>query len=463
MLVTGTLLAWSAGNLSATTKGVTKVLGEEVAAGLSKSDLTALSILDERALKGVAGASQEEVKRIAAVIREDPVRAARLAQVHGGGNFLESARARQGSLDDLARDLDLQRRAALIGFAATQLDTVITDAAAKRLSKQLGVTVRVDPDIAAGRIEIDYTLGSWLKGTDITIKAGTAASVGDVLVHGLAMESVQNYRLISGSFRETYTRARAWLKARKMSGSAELLVELEKHAMHHEARLQALKGLELSPELERRLTQEITELEGWMASFRSALVAEGAPLGVIAVDLSQFKEYVSQGDIQRLLDAPGSNFARLRHSTSGNLIREPGFRDGQSIDMGRSQAKFAGGDVTYPDIFGRDLLRGVDVAMEIKSPRAGESVASHFQKWEVASWILEQHGGRVSHLPATAEYYLVVDLRACGQTAAEALADLSRVLRNYAGRGDVRNFWDGVRFLEGSWRAPTLSAPVVIP
>ncbi len=464
MLVTGALLAWSAKSLDETASSVRKVLGEEGAGKLGKSDLWALSILDEQALKGLAGASQEEVQRIAAVIREDPVRAAALLERHGGSEFLSAAKSPQADLEGVSTKLEMQRRAALLGYAATKLDTVMTKEAAQQLSRKLGVTVTVDVDLAPRRIEIDYKLGSWLSDTDISIKAGAAASVGDVLIHGIAMESIQEYRVLSGGFKETYTRARAWLGGGKMPRAKELMLELDKYAMHHEARLARLRGLEISPELERQLLDDMTTLEETMVGFRAQLVEAGAPTGVIAVDLSKFGEYVSQGDLQRMLDRPGSGFARYRHSTSGNLITEPGFRDRRPIDMGRSQKRYAGADVTYPDIYGTEAARGGgEVALEIKSPRPGETVASHFRKTYVAMSIIEQHGGRIKHLPTSAEYFLVVDLRACKQTPQDALNDLSRVLRNYAGQGDARGFWNGVRFIEGSWHRPTLSTPYAIP
>ena len=79
------------------------------------------------------------------------------------------------------------------------------------------------------------------------------------------------------------------------------------------------------------------------------------------------------------------------------------------------------------------------------------------------SWVLEQHGGRVLHLPTGTPSYLVVDIRQTGQTIPEALADLSRALRNYGRMGDARQLWAGVRFMTGPRNAPVLSGVYTIP
>lgn len=463
MLVTGALLAWSARNLNETADSVRKVLGNEAAARLGNIDLTALSILDEQALKGLAGASHEEVQRIAAVIREDPVRAAALVERHGASSFFAAAKSPQGELGAVESQLEMQRRAALLGIAAKQLDTVMTKEAAQQLSRKLGVKVEIDADLDPKRIEIAYKIGSWLSNTEIRIQVGAAASVGDVLIHGIAMESIQNYRVLSGGFKEMYLKARAWLGGAKMPRANELMIELDKYAMHHEARLQSLNGVELAPALEQQLLDDMATLEDGLVALRAELMEAGAPTGVIAVDLSEFAERVSQGDLQRLLDRPGSGFERYRHSTSGNRITEPGFRDGKPIDKGRRQRRWAGSNLAYPDIFGTEAARGgAEVALEIKSPRAGQTVESYFLDWDVRRRIEQNASARI-HLPAGAEYFLVVDLRACRQTPQQALSDLSRVLRNYRGMGEARRLWHGVRFIEGTWTAPTLSAPYTIP
>jgi hypothetical protein len=57
--------------------------------------------------------------------------------------------------------------------------------------------------------------------------------------------------------------------------------------------------------------------------------------------------------------------------------------------------------------------------------------------------MIDQHGGRITQLPNGAEYFLLVDLRACEQTPQQARRDLSRVPRNYSGQGEVRGFGMG--------------------
>jgi hypothetical protein len=173
----------------------------------------------------------------------------------------------------------------------------------------------------------------------------------------------------------------------------------------------------------------------------------------------------SQSQLQTILDAPGSGFARYRHPTSGTVIQEPGFRGGTPMNMGRNQAQAARqvGGATFPDIFGTVAGSGQQQAMEIKTPRVGETVASHFGRPDIARGIISQQAGRIANLPAGTESYLVVDIRQTGQTISEALTDLSTVLRNYSGVGDARGLWTGVRFITGTRTAANLSGVYQIP
>jgi hypothetical protein len=179
----------------------------------------------------------------------------------------------------------------------------------------------------------------------------------------------------------------------------------------------------------------------------------------------RWSEAFSQGQLERILDAPGSGFARLAHPSTGTRISEPGFRGGAPMNMGRVQAtaarRLAG--ATFPDVYGTRVATGQQEAMELKTVKLGETVAEYFREQEVASQIISQQAGRVTNLPAGARTYLVVDIRQSGQTIAQALGDLSTVLRNYGRLGDARRLWAGVRFLTGSPGQPVLSSVYTIP
>ncbi len=465
MLLNGTLLAWSAHNLSATRSALVRTLGAEAVQGLGPADLHALSILDEAALARLAGARGEDVRKVAALIREDPIRANRLSQLYGGERFLDVARARPGSIEELSATLDLQRRAALVGYAATQLGQVIDTSAASGLSRQLGVAVQIDTALPPRRVRVEYRLGSWLSSTEITVRVGPNASIGDLLLHTLTIDAIRDYRVLSGGFRGLHTRAAAWLKGRTMPRAAEVALELDKHAALHEARLAALRGREASPQTQGILLRDMGELQNWIAYFAGELGKLGAPKGIVG---AQWSERISQLHLEAFLDMPGSGFQRYTHPSSGRPISEPGFRGGQSIDMGRAQAHYAGKlrGATFPDVYGTETATGQRVAMELKTPYEGDSVATFFRRPEVKDNLLREQAGRIEHLPAGTRSYLVVDLRGTGQSTTAALSDLSTVFRNYAGAGpggDARRLWDGVRFITGSFEAPVLSGVFAIP
>jgi hypothetical protein len=102
------------------------------------------------------------------------------------------------------------------------------------------------------------------------------------------------------------------------------------------------------------------------------------------------------------------------------------------------------------------------VSMELKTPYAGDTVASFFGRTEVRDNIMREMGGRIEHMPPGGKSLLVVDLRGTGQGIPAALTDLSTVLKSYGG-GDARGLWDGVRFITGSVDAPVLSTTHTIP
>jgi hypothetical protein len=94
-------------------------------------------------------------------------------------------------------------------------------------------------------------------------------------------------------------------------------------------------------------------------------------------------------------------------------------------------------------------------------------VGSHFTRPEVSRQIIDQHGGRLAHLPPGARaLYLVVDIRQSGQTIGEALTYLSRVMRNYGRLGDARGLWNGSRQRADSvkrLRDPVAGWPLAAP
>lgn len=459
MLLTGTLLAWRARDVGATRTALEATLGAQTAGRLAPADLHALGILDDATLAGLR--SVEESSSVAALIREDPVRASRLAQVHGGRRFLERARSGPGSLQALADALDLERRAALIGLAASRLGQPVDAVAVRALSAGMGVQVRIDATLTGSEILAEYRVGSWLSGTEIEIRVSPGASVGDVLLHQLTIDGISEYRVLSGDFRGLYDRARTWLRGRTLPRAQELVLELDKHAAMHEARLLALRRRPIGSELEQQLAQDIGEIGVWVARFRGELGALGAPQGVIG---AWFEGY-SQGQLERLVDAPGSGLVRSTHPSTGTVISEPGFRGGTALNMGRKQALAARrlGGATFPDVFATESATGRQLAMELKTVRPGDSVATHFRQPMVSRDILREHGGRIDNLPPGTPSYLVVDIRQANQSIPQALSDLSTVLRNYADVGDARRLWSGVRFMTGPTDAPILSGVYTIP
>ena len=105
LMLNGTLLAWGAKDLGATRERLNKTLGTELTHKLDKlGDLHALSALEGPALARLAGASVEEIREVAALIRQDPVRASMLIERFGEG-FVVAARSRPETLDELAQAL----------------------------------------------------------------------------------------------------------------------------------------------------------------------------------------------------------------------------------------------------------------------------------------------------------------------------------------------------------------------
>lgn len=181
---------------------------------------------------------------------------------------------------------------------------------------------------------------------------------------------------------------------------------------------------------------------------------------------SPWPESFSQQQLEQLVDAPAFGFTRLGYRARPNVpISEPGFQRGTSINMGRQAAQRAGrlANATFPDIYGAPVGSTQNEAMELKTVRLPDTTASHFRRLDTAQDILKQHGGRLEHLPQGVPSYLVVDIRQSGQSVAEALADLSTVLRNYGRMGDARTLWTGVRFITGPRSTPVLSPVYQIP
>ncbi|MGW0229326.1 eCIS core domain-containing protein [Actinopolymorpha singaporensis] len=197
---------------------------------------------------------------------------------------------------------------------------------------------------------------------------------------------------------------------------------------------------------------------------RDALAAAQRPLPT-----NYWAESHSQRQLENVLDRPGSGFQRYtppptaQNPTPGPLS-EPGFRGGTPLDRGRLDlAPGARRGATFPDVYGTDVASGQRAAMELKTPRLGETVFSYFRNPQTEQWIIDQHAGRIMHLPQGTPSYLVVDIRQTGQTIPEGLADLSRVLRNYARMGDARQLWAGVRFITGTRTTAVLSNVYTIP
>lgn len=456
MLLNGSLLAWGARDLEATRGAIGGALGPEIAHGLQSHEIHALSLLDQSVLARLG--TIEDTRAVAALIREDPVKAGRLIQLHGGSQFVQSARGHSGGLEALSEVLTLERRALVVGIAAGRLGQQIDEMSAKLLSRQMGVEVRIDKKFTGREILVEYRAGSWLSSADIGIRVGPKASIGDILLHQLVIDDLHNYRLLSNGFGGLYERAGAWLNNRRIPRSEELLAELNKHAAMQEARLQALNQLSFGPGLEQVLARDLHDIDAAVLRFRHELSALGAPEGVIGA----WRESFSLRQLEQIFDAPGSGFERVRHSTSGNLISEPGYLEGRALDRG-NKSKIRTANATYADVVGTDLSTKRLTAMELKLISAEDTVATHFRQAKISEWILEQHGGRIANLPAGTDYYLVIDLRLAGQTIPEALADLSTVLKNYSRIGDARRLWDGVRFITGSAKSPVLSGVHAIP
>ncbi|MBL8453309.1 MAG: hypothetical protein JNK97_11235, partial [Zoogloea sp.] len=290
--------------------------------------------------------------------------------------------------------------------------------------------------------------------------------LGDVTIHQATADALRRWGEDTANLRGMLERVRAWARGGTLSNEEEVILELQKHAHMIEAREQALSGLTPGSDTAHRLDGEIATLRSDAEALQARLGGFGVPEGVIAGfgDRNPY-ESKSQGDLERLLDSSGT-FQRQQHSTSGNPISEPGFKDGQSIDRGRRGAYFSRqlGNTTFPDIYGRDLAAGASVSMEIKTPGPFDTVSTYFTQRHVSQHVLTQHGGRLEHLPAGSVQYLVVDLRFCRQPVPEALDQLSRALRDYP-QGDARRLWSGVRFMTGplDGTPPTLSSVMQIP
>ncbi len=254
--------------------------------------------------------------------------------------------------------------------------------------------------------------------------------------------------------------ARVQLGAEAMPRRSEILAELEK-TNENEARLAALNNQELNPTTAALLRRDLDELEDAMEALRRELVLHGAPRGVIGAAGAS----TSQVHLEALLDLPAAGFERARHPRTGRLISEPGFRGGAPLEMGRGQAYHARrlSGSTFPDIFGTETATGRSVAMELKTPREGETVASFFLRADVIRDFTTEIAGRFEHLPPGTVQQLVIDLRPSGQSTQRALTDLSSVLTNYGGRGDWRRVFEGVRFITGTFEAPVLSPLQAIP
>ena len=100
LLLNGAMLAWGARDIAATRERVTGVVGADVSKQLTTAEMHMLSALEGPAMTRLAGAPLEEVKSVAALIREDPVRASALVQQYGE-RFVTGARAGPASLEEL--------------------------------------------------------------------------------------------------------------------------------------------------------------------------------------------------------------------------------------------------------------------------------------------------------------------------------------------------------------------------
>ncbi len=354
-------------------------------------------------------------------------------------------------------------RRKLVEKAAAEMGISIDDPAlAERL--RLG-NVMVTTDLAPGAAQVRYAVGlDGVKKLELWVGRGTR--LGDVTIHQATADALRRWGEDTANLRGMLERVRAWARGGTLSNEEEVILELQKHAHMIEAREQALSWLTPGTDTARRLDGEIATLRSDAEALQARLGGFGVPEGVIAGfgDRNPY-ESKSQGDLERLLDNSGS-FQRQQHSTSGNAISEPGFRQGQSIDRGRRGAYFSRqlGNSTFPDIYGRDLAAGANVSMEIKTPGPFDTVSTYFTQRHISQHILAQHGGRLEHLPSGSLQYLVVDLRFCRQPIPEALDQLSRALSAYP-QGDARRLWSGVRFMTGplDGTPPTLSSVMQIP
>jgi len=362
----------------------------------------------------------------------------------------------------------MRARRAMAERAAAELHTPIDS---PRLAEELGLRdVIIDPDLPPAAAEIHYGVG--LEGLHtLQLRVGRAANMGDLIIHGETVRALRAWSRETRSARGMLERVRAWLRGGTLSNQEEVVLELQKHARMIEARERALSGLSQGDAAAARLDDEIAALRHAAEDIELRLRGFGVPEGVIGGWRDRLPyESESQATMEALLDATGT-FHRLRHSRSGNLIREPGFSGGQSLDRGRRGAYYSRqlSESTFPDIYGHDVTLGADVAMEIKTPGEFDTVYSYFNQPHIRDHVLNQHGGRELHLPrqnildptgraaalppgGVPHNYLVVDLRFCRQSIPEALNDLSQVLRSYRGvgpGGDARHIWDGVRFLTG--------------
>jgi hypothetical protein len=453
----GGMVMLSARDLTQVRDRVGGALGEARLRGLTSDQIHTLNLLDNSTLAALRNVPDSDLPALIEAIRRDPQAAtadlARLRQIaaEGGPAPHEPSPAAQAAA----------RRSAVVGAAAQNLDRPIDAGSAAQISRRFGMTIEIDPSRGGRSMVIEYTAGSWSRRMRMVLRVGPQASVGDVMVHAATMEQLAGYKVLSGDLRGLLSRAIAWVRGRRMPRRAEVLAELDKHEMMQEARLLALNSLELDPTTAATLRRDIAELEDILDRLRRELLNLGAPRGVIG---ASWGESVSQVQLEALLDVQGSGTTRYTHPTSGRPISEPGFRGGAPIDMGRAQARAAGNlrGATFPDVFGTEAA-GRQVAMELKTPRQGETVASFFLRQDVMESFVVEIGGRVEHLPPGTAQVLVVDLRQTGQTVQQALSDLSTVLRNYGNRGDWRRVFEGARFITGSFSNPTLSPLQAIP
>ena len=104
LLFNGTMLAWGSRDLGKTRERVRGLVGDGKAEKLTTSEMHMLSVLEGPSLSRLSGASLEETQSVAALVREDPARAAALVERYGE-QFVVGARSRPESLEALAQAL----------------------------------------------------------------------------------------------------------------------------------------------------------------------------------------------------------------------------------------------------------------------------------------------------------------------------------------------------------------------